>query len=165
MRNSVFVDQACRIAPAAASCPPWYGVRYGSTAMRPLSLAITLAMLAATAMVSAQAQPIGTVHDIMAAITIPASDKVFAAASEPPRDAAGWAAVRTYALAVAESSNLLMMPKRAVDQKDWIKWSTAQLKAAQLVMKAAEAKDADALSTASDALYETCAGCHKVYMK
>ena len=153
------------IVPDARLLPGLVRGSLGLWAMRLLSLSISLAMLAATAIVGAQAQPVGTVHDIMEAITIPASDKVFAAASEPPKNAAGWAAVRAHALAVAESSNLLMMPKRAVDQKDWIKWATAQLKAAQLVIKAAEAKDGDALATAGDALYATCEGCHKVYMK
>ena len=91
--------------------------------MRPFCLSIALAIFAAVAALAAQAQTVGTVHDIMEAITIPASNAVFAAASEPPKDAAGWSAVRTQAVAVAESSNLLMMPGRAVDQKDWNKWA------------------------------------------
>jgi cytochrome c556 len=133
--------------------------------MRLFCLSTALAIFAAVTVLAAQARPVGTVHDIMEMITIPASNAVFAAASEPPKDAAGWDTVRKQAVAVAESSNLLLMPGRAVDTKDWTKWATAQLTAAQAVIKAAQAKDADALSKASDALYDTCDGCHTVYMK
>jgi cytochrome c556 len=143
----------------------WHVLRDKALNMKPLSLSIPFALFAVTVLVAAQAQPVGTVHDIMEAITIPASNAVFAAASEPPKEAAQWAAVRRQALTVAESSNLLMMAGRAVDQKDWTQWASAQLKAAQAVMKAAQAKDADALQTASDALFETCEGCHTLYMK
>ena len=110
-------------------------------------------------------QPVGSVRDVMDAITVPASDAVFAAASEPPTTDEGWAKVRQQAVVVAETSNLLMLPGRAADQGEWAKWSRAQLDAAQAVIKATRAKNGDALSTAADALYETCAGCHKTYLK
>jgi len=45
-----------------------------------------------------------------------------------------------------------------------VKFSRAQVDAAEAAAKAAAARNADQLSAASDALYETCSGCHKVYM-
>jgi hypothetical protein len=114
---------------------------------------------------AAQIKPVATVLEIMNTMTIPFSNKVFEASGEPPKDAAGWDAVRGQALALAESGNLLMIGARAKDRAAWMKFSRAQVDAAELAVTAAAARDADKLSAASDALYETCAGCHKVYMK
>ena len=68
---------------------------------------------ATTAGVGTRMQAVGTVKEIMLAITIPTSNDVFNAASEPPKDDAGWSRARHQALALAESSNLLLMPERA----------------------------------------------------
>jgi cytochrome c556 len=46
-----------------------------------------------------------------------------------------------------------------------VRFSIAQRDAAVAAIKAAESRDSDALSNASDALYETCDNCHKQYMK
>ena len=58
-----------------------------------------------------------------------------------------------------------MIGSRVKDPAAWLKFSRAQVDAAEVVAKAAVAKNADKLSAAADALYETCASCHKVYMK
>jgi hypothetical protein len=52
---------------------------------------------------------------IMQAITIPSSEVIFGIGDEPPQDDAGWLAVESAAIALAESGNLMMMPGRAVD--------------------------------------------------
>jgi hypothetical protein len=109
-------------------------------------------------------QAIGSVKDIMIAITIPTSTDVFNAAAEPPKDDAGWDKARLQALALAESANLLLMPEHAASKTDWNTLAIAQRDAAVVAMKAAQKKDADALSNASDALYETCDNCHKKFM-
>jgi hypothetical protein len=109
-------------------------------------------------------EAIGSVKDIMIALTVPTSTDVFNAASEPPRDDENWTRTRHQALALAESSNLLLMPDRSRDRADWNAFAIAQRRAAVVAMKAAENKDADALSNASDALYETCENCHKQYL-
>jgi hypothetical protein len=113
---------------------------------------------------TAPMKAIGSVKEIMEAITIPTSEAVFTAASEPPKTDAEWTSVRRQALALAESSNLLLMDGRAPDRDAWTRFSLAQRDAAVVAMKSAQAKDADALSAASDALYETCDTCHKQYM-
>jgi hypothetical protein len=107
---------------------------------------------------------VGSVKDIMVAMTIPTSDDVFKAASEPPADGAGWERVQHQALALAESANLLMMGERSQNRAEWNALARAQLDAAVVAMTAAQRKDADALSNASDALYETCDNCHKQFM-
>ena len=100
----------------------------------------------------------------MEALTIPLSDAVFAAGSKPPENDAQWLAVERQALALAESANLLLMTPRLITSGSWVKWSVAQRDAAVVAQKAARAKNGEALSTAADALYETCAGCHKTYL-
>jgi cytochrome c556 len=109
-------------------------------------------------------KPIATVGEIMELMTIPLSNAVFEAGGEPPKDYKSWAEVRDKAIALAESGNLLMLGSRAKDRAAWMKFSRAQVDAAEAAAKAAAAKNGDQLSAASDALYETCAACHKVYL-
>ena len=110
-------------------------------------------------------KPVATVVEIMETMTIPFSNAIFEAGGEAPKDDKGWAAVRGQAVALAEAGNLLMLGSRAKDSAAWMKFSRAQVDAAEVVAKAAAAKNADQFSTAADALYETCAECHKVYLK
>ena len=137
--------------------------------MRQLSLAFAAATAIAIAAGAALAQqptvkPIATVGQIMQTMIVPFSDVVFSAASEPPTTDKAWVALRGTALALAESGNLLMIGPRARDKTEWMKMARQGVEAAEAVMKAADAKDAAALSTTGDALYETCASCHERYM-
>ena len=109
-------------------------------------------------------KPIASVLEIMKTMTIPFSNAVFEAGGEPPKDDAAWESVRGQAIALAEGGNLLMLGSRAKDHAEWMKFSRALVDAAEAAAKAAAARNADQLSSASDALYETCAGCHKTYM-
>lgn len=109
-------------------------------------------------------KPIATVGEIMQLMTIPLSNAVFEAGGEPPKDDKSWDEVRGKAIQLAEAGNLLMIGSRAKDRAAWMKFSRAQVDAAEAAAKAAAAKNGDQLSTASDALYETCAACHKVYL-
>src|SRR5215212_2013278 len=59
-------------------------------------------------------------HDLL--IT-PASDAVFNASGDPPRDAKGWDAARGQALLLAEAGNLLMIGTRVRDNTQWMKMS------------------------------------------
>ena len=113
----------------------------------------------------ADVKAIASIKELMQAITIPTSETVFKAASEPPTDRKVWEHVRSDALVLAESANLLLIAGRVPDANGWNRFAIAQRDAAIEAMKAAEAKDADRLSNASDALYETCNSCHAVYMK
>ena len=109
-------------------------------------------------------KPVASVLEIMKTMTIPFSNAVFEAGGDAPKDDKSWEAVRGQAVALAEAGNLLMLGSRAKDRAAWMKFSRAQVDAAEAAATAAAAKNADQLSTAADALYETCAGCHKVYL-
>lgn len=106
---------------------------------------------------------IGSVHDVMVAMVMPASDAVFNAGAEPPKAAAEWETLRHNAIILAESANLLMFGTRVRDRGEWMTMALAQRDAAEAVAKAATAKDAAALSEAGDKAYETCTTCHNKY--
>ena len=106
-----------------------------------------------------------TVKEVMLAMTIPASDAIFSAAFETPKDAQAWKDVRQSALTLAESGTLLMSGERAKDNSTWLDMSRALVAQAQAALKAIDAKDPDALATAGDDLYVTCKTCHDRYAK
>jgi len=99
-------------------------------------------------------------HDIL--IT-PASDAVFEASSNPPKDEKGWTAARNQALLLAEAGNLLMVGNRVRDNGNWVKMSRALVDAAALAATAAEKKDAQALEAAADPITVACMECHRPY--
>jgi hypothetical protein len=99
-------------------------------------------------------------HDIL--IT-PASDAVFEASSNPPKDEKGWTAARNQALLLAEAGNLLMVGNRVRDNGNWMKMSRALVDAAALAATAAEKKDAQALEAAADPITVACMECHRPY--
>jgi mono/diheme cytochrome c family protein len=112
-----------------------------------------------------EVKTVASVMDVMKTMTIPFSDAVFEAGAEPPKNDAAWEAVRGQAVALAEAGNLLMIGSRVRDRAAWMTLSRAQVDAADAAAKAAAAKNAEQLAAAADAVYETCAACHKDYLK
>ena len=108
---------------------------------------------------------IATPKELMHAIVIPSSTVVFKLAGDQPKNADEWQQVRLQSLALAESANLLLMPGRGPDATTWNQMAKAMMDAASAAVKAADAKNADALDTASNDIYETCDNCHNKYMK
>jgi len=74
-----------------------------------------------------------------------------------------WAGVRGFAIQLAESGNLLMLPSRSGVSTEWISESQALIDAAGRALKAIEAKDKDALFTIGGDIYEVCANCHRLF--
>lgn len=109
-------------------------------------------------------KPVATVKQVMLGITIPASNVVFAVAGEAPESDDAWQQVESSALAVSESGNLLLIPPRAVDEQEWRQYALALVDAGARAAEAARAKDAEAVSTAGDAMYEVCEQCHSKYL-
>jgi hypothetical protein len=150
--------------------------------MKSFALSIALAALLApaaaiaqTARPAAPAQPahpaaaatparnIGSMSDLMVKIIYPTSDALFYIESRTPKDEAEWNAFEGQMLMLAESANLLMMPGRARDQKQWMADSKLLLDAGALAVKAAKTKNVESISALSDQLLETCTTCHKHY--
>ena len=74
-----------------------------------------------------------------------------------------WLAVRNAAIAVAESANLLLTPRRLIDHDNWTGWSLDLADAGRAAMVAAELQDPEALFEAGGLIYESCTGCHAEY--
>lgn len=105
-----------------------------------------------------------SVKEVMLTMTIPASDAIFDAASEPPKNDQQWAAVRKSAAMLAESGKLLTAGGLAKDNTAWMEMARALVTQAEATIKAAEARNADQLAQASDDVYLTCETCHMRYM-
>jgi hypothetical protein len=133
-------------------------------------------------------QVYGNLAQVMRGILFPNSNVVFFAQSKDPAEVkaaedptlatdplansyGGWAAVENSALALAESSNLLIMPGRKcsngrpvpVKNPDWAKFVQALRTAGMTAYTAAQSKNQDKMLDAADAVTEACTGCHNRY--
>lgn len=80
-----------------------------------------------------------------------------------PKTDEQWAAVVSSAATVAEAANLLMLDGRALDKNEWMAAARRLTDTAEKAMKAAEAKDPDAVFAAGGEIYEACRACHQRY--
>jgi len=135
-------------------------MKYPLTALASLS-AVLLAGIA-TPQEAPKAPP--SVKEVMTTMTVPASEAIFSAASEPPKEAAQWVALRASAKALADSGRVLTTADRAKNDAEWIEMARAMVTSAEATFKAIDKKDADALSTASGNVYLTCETCHARFM-
>jgi hypothetical protein len=131
---------------------------------------IAVAVLSATAATaqppavpSTTFQPVGSMRQLMIDIIYPVSDAIFYVDREPPKNAQDWTVLRTQALMLAESGNLLMMEGRARDQKNWIMESKMLVDIGGKAYKAAQAKNVDDIRALNDSLNAACVVCHYQY--
>ena len=123
------------------------------------SLVAVLAAGTATPQEAVKAAP--SVMEVMTTMTVPASDAIFSAASEPPKEASQWVALRASAKALADSGRVLTtIAHDAKDDAEWIEMARALVTEAEATFTAIDQKDADALSKVGDDVYLTCKTCH-----
>ena len=128
--------------------------------------AFSLALAAAAAQTASTRPPmrnVGSMSDLMVKIIYPTSDAIFYVESRTPTTDAEWTALEGQALMLAETANLLMLPGRARDQKQWMADAKLMLDAGAAAVKAAKTKNVEAVSAVSDQLLESCTSCHKHY--
>lgn len=128
--------------------------------------ALSIAMAAALAQAGSTKPPmrnVGTMSDLMVKIIYPSSDALFYVESRTPQTETEWTVLEGQALMLAETANLLMMPGRARDQKQWMADAKLMLDAGDAAVKAVKAKNVEAISALSDQLLESCTSCHKHY--
>jgi hypothetical protein len=119
--------------------------------------------------------PVASVRQIMVGIVTPAAYTVFDSVAtivdakgvqeKQPKTDAEWAVVGSAAAALIESSNLLLMGNRPVDQGDWVTMSKAMADAGQTALKAAEAKSPEGILAAGEAINTSCDNCHQKYQR
>ncbi len=125
---------------------------------------------------------------LMRGVLYPASNVVFSAQNDNPADVkrvpgqdpsmatdplastfGGWQAVENAALALTESTNLLLIPGRncanglpvPINNPDWSKFVQELRDAAMKAYQAAQSKNQDKMVDAAETLSASCAGCHK----
>jgi hypothetical protein len=118
-------------------------------------------------------RPVADVKQLMNSVIDPAADVIWGSVGtivsaqgteeRAPKTDAEWAAVVNSAYVIAESGNLMMMGSRVRDTGEWMKQSQALIDAGIRAVKAAEAKDKDAIFTVGGDIYEVCASCHQTY--
>ena len=119
--------------------------------------------------------PVASVKQIMKGIVAPAATTVFNSVSttvsfkgteeKAPQTDEEWELVGTSAAALIESGNLLLMGSRAVDKGEWIKMSQALIDAGKVALKATEAKSAEGVLGAGEAINTSCDNCHRKYQR
>jgi hypothetical protein len=118
-------------------------------------------------------RPVADIKTLMASIMEPAAEVYWDAVGIvvddkgehqiEPKTAEEWDAVRNAAYMVAESGNLLMMPSRAKDGGEWMTASQLMIEAAQKAIRAAEARDKEAVFSVGADVYDACTNCHSKY--
>jgi hypothetical protein len=126
-----------------------------------IRLATLLAILIGASTLSAQ--PIGTMSDLMIKILYPNADAVFYITTRTPTTEAEWGELQAKTLVLAETANLLVMPGRLRDEKQWVEDAKLLREAGAAAYKAARAKDVAALEGLNDQLYQSCVQCHMHY--
>ena len=156
-----------------------------------LSLLLTacgLSLIAQTPATSATTQVYADLNQLMRGVLYPAANVVFSAQADNPAEVkfapghdpsmstdpltstfGGWQAVENAALALAESTNLVLIPERKcanglpVPTKDpsWAMFVQQVRDASMKSYKAAQAKDQDKIVELSEELSASCAGCHR----
>jgi len=79
-----------------------------------------------------------------------------------PRSEADWEQIVSGAATLAEATNALMIPQRALDAQ-WNFYARNLAEAANRAYRAAEARDLQSISEVSDQLDGICATCHRHY--
>jgi hypothetical protein len=119
--------------------------------------------------------PVASVKQIMKGIVVPAATTVFNSVSttvsvkgteeKAPQTDEEWEQVGNSAAALIESGNLLLMGSRAVDKGEWVKMSQALIDAGKVALKATEAKSAEGVLAAGEAVNTSCDNCHRKYQR
>ena len=79
-----------------------------------------------------------------------------------PKTDDDWERIVTAAATLAEATNALMIPRRALDA-EWNRYATKLAVAAKQAYRAAEDHDLKSVSEVSDRLDGICAACHRHY--
>jgi hypothetical protein len=110
--------------------------------------------------------PVDTnMHDFMEGVFQGPYKRLKTSMAEEPKDNAGWKAIRSEALILAEGGNLLILrkPGAAKEAEEWVKYSVATRDAGAELFKAAKAKDFAASKKAYGTMLNHCNACHQKF--
>ena len=125
---------------------------------------LTLFLLAVTAVAQAPSpRAVSSMSQLMIDVIYPTSNAIFYIERTPPKTDVDWGGIRTNALTLAESANLLMMPARARDNEKWMADAKLLLEAGSAAYKASVAKNMAAIVALNEDLTNACIQCHMDY--
>ena len=140
--------------------------------MKKLSL-LLLVLLFSFQIMTSNEENHSDIHDLMAYVLDPAAEAIWDSAGYviteegevnlAPTNEEGWDKVKNGAKVISESSYLLSLPERALDQTQWIALSMALKDMGERAFKAAENEDAEDLFKIGAELYQVCVACHLTY--
>ena len=119
-------------------------------------------------------KPVADVKTLMATVMDPIADVYWGAVGTvldetgehelSPKTAEEWDEVLRAGMIVAETGNLLMMPSRAKDGGEWMQAARNMVDKAEQAIRAAEARDKQAVFDRGAELYDACVACHVKYV-
>lgn len=117
---------------------------------------------------------IATLHEVMEGSVAPPSEVIWDSVSTIvdekgihehfPQNDVEWEIVEHAAIALAETSNLLMMEGRAKDTGDWRKFSQQLAETSMMAAEAARAKNTEQILETGEKIYDVCTACHMKYI-
>ena len=110
-------------------------------------------------------QASNNVLQLMKSTVVPASDTVFAVGKRAPDTPQEWGAVENGAARLIDAAKSLAAQPPPAAGGNWEKYSKAMSDGASTALKAAQARNVDAVLDAGDVLYTSCEDCHRQYMK
>lgn len=139
-----------------------------------MALASCVMLAACAAQADAPFKPVANVDQLMDAVIAPAAETYWGSVStivdkngiteKFPRTDEEWEAVWAAGMTLAESGNLLMMSSRAVDDDDWMEYSSQLVDVGLEAARAAESRDAELVLEKGESVYNVCTGCHMEYI-
>ncbi|MBT70581.1 MAG: hypothetical protein CMQ15_00840 [Gammaproteobacteria bacterium] len=116
----------------------------------------------------------GDTKHVMMLVLEPASDVIWDSSGSiitaqgvedlAPTTEEEWLAVKHSAAVIVESGNLLLLPGRFKDNKDWQEISYGLIDVGQRLITAIDAKDSQAMFDLGGRLYNVCVSCHQLYL-
>ncbi len=104
-----------------------------------------------------------SMHEFMEYVFQPTYRRLKAAMATEPADNKGWKAIKSDALILAESCNLLFVRTPDEDAADWNKHSAASRTDGASLYQAARTKDFAKATTAYKAMLNNCNACHRQF--
>lgn len=142
-----------------------------------LGLVAVVALFSCACRASPKPPPFKAVADVkqlMQTVVDPAADVIWGAVGSissaegmleiAPKNDEEWALVRNSAYVLTESGNLLMMGNRPKDEGEWLRHCQELIDVGTRAIKAAEAKDKDAIFEVGGDIYGVCSSCHQTYL-
>lgn len=106
-----------------------------------------------------------SMHEFMEYVFQPTYRRLKQSMAAAPDDNNGWKAIKSDALILAESCNLLYGRKPAEQAADWVKHTTAAKNHGAQLYKAGKTKDFEAATAAYRLMLDNCNACHRQFEK